>query len=188
MKYILQKYNDDEWYVIVNDDSDYAVGYVRPLQLGSGPYRVEDDEGDEIAAVNLIDEAIPTLVAYYEKNPPRWERESETQCWSQATPVRTLHGSMAKDTQFGKLRVGHIKPGQWLAYRQTNGTDHPLRRDGTPAIFATCKEAQRIADAHFRDGYPNSKIIDDGFSWLTDPDIDWRVCPYRTARRARLAA
>jgi hypothetical protein len=38
--------------------------------------------------------------------------------------------------------------------------------DGKIAIFTTCEEAQRAADTHLRDGYPNSDIIDDGFSWL----------------------
>jgi Patatin phospholipase len=30
-------------------------------------------------------------------------------------------------------------------------------------------------------------MINDGLSWLPDPDIDWRACPYRVARRASLA-
>lgn len=184
MKYILQKYSDDE-YDIANDDADSRAGYVRPLQLGSGLYRVENSEGDEIAVVKSIDEAIPALAAYYKKNPPRWERVSETDLLMCCTPHSCTY--MIKETQFGPLWVDLIKPGNWLVYRQTNGTDHPLLRDGKPAIFATCEEAQHAADAHFRDGYPNSETINDGFSWLPYPDIDWRACPYRTATRARLA-
>jgi hypothetical protein len=51
--------------------------------------------------------------------------------------------------------------------------------DGKIAIFATCEEAQRAADAHLRDGYPNSEIIDDGFSWLPDPS---EISPFIAAK------
>ena len=88
-----------------------------------------------------------------------------------------------KETQFGPLWVDQIKPRQWLAYRN----HHELLSGGKIAIFATCEEAQNAADAHLRDGYPNSEIINDGFSWRADPDIDWRTDPYRVAARARLA-
>lgn len=182
MKYLLQKYSNDE-YDIANDDADSRAGYVRPLQLGSGLFRVENNEGDEIAVVRSIAEAIPALAAYYEKNPPQWKPETETPGRSKA-PINAY----IKMTQFGYLRVNQIKPEPWLAYRQTCGTDHPLLRGGKPAIFATREEAQRAADAHLHDGYPNSKMIDDGFSWLSDPEIDWRSDPYRVATRARLAA
>jgi hypothetical protein len=94
-------------------------------------------------------------------------------------PCRARH---IKETQFDPLWVDKIRPGQWLAYR--NG--HELLIDGGKiAIFATCKEAQLAADAHLRDGYPNSETIDDGFSWLPDPKIDRRACPYRVAARAK---
>jgi hypothetical protein len=42
---------------------------------------------------------------------------------------------------------------------------------------ATCEEAQRAADVHLRDGYPNSETIDNGFSWL--PDLDYHDQPER---------
>jgi hypothetical protein len=67
-----------------------------------------------------------------------------------------------------------------LAYRD----HHPMLRNGKPAIFATCEGAQRAADAHLLDYYPNSRIIDDGLSWLPDPEIDWRSCPHCVEARA----
>jgi hypothetical protein len=183
MRYLLQKYSDDE-YVIINDVSDYQAGFVRPLTSGSGPYRVQNDEPEDIAIINSIDEAIPALAAHYEQNPPKWMRESDGICWSEETPKRTLRGALAKDTQFGWLRVDQIKPGQWLAYRD----DHELLADGKAATFSTCEKAQRVADAHLYDGYPDSETIADGYSWLPDPDVDWRKSPYRVAARARFAA
>ena len=37
------------------------------------------------------------------------------------------------------------------------------------AVFKTPEEAQRTADAHLQDGYPNSAIINDGYRWLLIP-------------------
>jgi hypothetical protein len=69
-----------------------------------------------------------------------------------------------------------------VAYR--NG--HELLIDGGKiAMFATCKEAQRTADAHLRDGYPNSETVKDGLSWPVE--YEWWLCPYRLANRARFA-
>jgi hypothetical protein len=59
-------------------------------------------------------------------------------------------------------------------------------RNGERAFFATCAEAQHAADAHLLDYYPGIEIIDDGLSWLPDPEIDWRSCPHRVEARAHL--
>jgi hypothetical protein len=177
MKYLLEPRGDD-YFGILNDDSDCYVGYVA---LRDARYRVRNDESEEIAVVKSLDDAIPALAAYYEANPPRWERESDdTMRYADMAPCRARY---IKKTQFDPLWVDKIKPRQWLAYR--NG--HELLTDGNIAIFTTCAEAQRVADAHLRDGYPNSEIITDGFSWRPDPDIEWWTNPYRVAARARLA-
>jgi hypothetical protein len=52
-----------------------------------------------------------------------------------------------------------------------------------PATFSTFAEAQRAADAHQLDYYPDAQTIDDGFHWLLDPEIDW--CSLPDAVRAR---
>src|ERR1035441_9690567 len=147
MKYFLEPRGDD-WFSIVNDDADCCVGYV---DLRGARYHVQNDEGEEIAVVRSLDNAIPAIIAYYEKNPPRWKRESATR--------------YSEETQFGSLRVEQDKPGQWVAYRDY---DFPLVQNGNPAIFGTSEEAQRAADAHASDGYPNSETIYDGFAFLPD--------------------
>jgi hypothetical protein len=167
MNYVLIKYYDH--YAILNDDADFIVGRVYPLD--SQGFRVSADlapdwsDGD-VGVVQSLGDAIPALAAYYEKNPPQWQRENATR--------------YEKFTQFAFLRVEQDKRGNWLPKR-----DHyPLLRNGEPAIFATCDEAQRAADAHLLDYYPNSEKVDDGLSWVRDPEIDWRSCPHRVAARA----
>jgi len=185
MKYLLQKYNDDE-YDILNDDADSLVASVdRIVGAGGSQYRVQvlvsdpDDEYPEFV-IKSIDEAIPAVAAYYEANPFQWEPESDrSPRYKQMGPCRARH---IKDTQFGHLWVDQIESGQWVAYRM----GYALSFDGGKiAKFATCEEAQRAADAHFRDGYPNSKTINDGLSWPAEND--WWSNPYRVANRARLA-
>ena len=187
MKYLLQKCSDDE-YDIINDDADFLVASIYALRPGEGGpgYRVQiwvsakDDEPEFV--IKSIDEAIPAVAAYYEAHPPRWEPESDrSPRYAEMGPCRARY---IKQTQFGQLWVDQIESGQWVAYRMGHGL---LIDRGKIAIFETCEEAQHAADAHLRDGYPNSETINDGFSWLPDPDIDWRACPYRTANRARFA-
>jgi hypothetical protein len=166
MKYLIEPQGDDR-FAILNDDADCCVGYVA---LRGTRYHVQNDNDEEIAVVGLLDDAIPAIAAYYEANPPRWESESETR--------------YSKSTQFGPLRVEQDQPGQWVAYRNY---DYPLLRNGQPAIFATFEEAQRAADAHASDGFPNSETIYDGFVFLPNADPWWSY-PNRIAVRARWAA
>ncbi len=166
MKYFIQPRGDSS-FGILNDASDCNVGYVA---LRGGRYHVENIDDDEIAVVKSLDEVIPAFVAYYETNPPQWERESETQ--------------YSKLTQFGALLVKQDQPGQWVAYRNY---DFPLLRNGQPAIFTTFEEAQRAADAHAADGFPNSETIYDGFVFSPNSDPWWSY-PNRIAVRTRWAA
>jgi hypothetical protein len=76
--------------------------------------------------------------------------------------------------------VEQNEQGSWLAYRD----DFPLLKKGHPARFASCKEAQRCAEAHEWDQYPGAREIDDGLSWLPDPEIDWRSIPHLAEERA----
>jgi hypothetical protein len=122
-------------------------------------------ETSEAGVVNSLNDAIPTLFAFFERYPLRW--------------VRVLN-SYWKTTLFVILRVEQHEEGYWLAYRD----DYPMLRDGGPAHFATCADAQRSADAHELDLYPNAATIDDGLSWLPDPEIDWRSIPYLVEERA----
>jgi hypothetical protein len=80
---------------------------------------------------------------------------------------------------FVRLRVKQDQQGRWLAYRD----DYPMLQDTKPARFATCVDAQRAADAHELDLYPNAKVINDGFSWQPDPEIEERSLPLRVKER-----
>ena len=82
------------------------------------------------------------------------------------------------------LRVEQDQQGHWLAYRD----DYPMLEDTKPARFPSCADAQRAADAHELDLFPNAKAIDDGLSWLPDPEIDWRSVPYLVEQMSNLGA
>lgn len=81
---------------------------------------------------------------------------------------------------FVSLRVEQDQQGHWLAHRD----DYPMLQDKKPARFATCADAQRAADAHELDLFPDAKVIDDGLSWLPDPEIDWQSIPHLAEARA----
>ncbi|MGO9401566.1 MAG: hypothetical protein ACLP19_27550 [Xanthobacteraceae bacterium] len=121
--------------------------------MRDGLYRIWNDDCHEVDIARSLNEAIRTITCYFELNPPRWVRES-------ATLYR-------EPTDFGELVVEQDRAGQWFTYRN----DFPLMRGDKPAIFATFEEAREAADAHVRQGYPNSEPINDGFAWLPDPGI-----------------
>ena len=184
MKYLLQKYDSDRYrYDVINDDADSLVASVRALgpDKGGPGYRVQmvlpdtDDPYPEVV-IKSIDEAIPAVAAYYEANPPHWELKPRH---NQVGPCRVHY---IKDMQFGILRVEQTETGQWVAYRDGHGLSVA---GGKIAKFATREEAQRAADVHCRDGYPNSEMINDGLSWPVE--YEWWLCPYRLANRARWA-
>jgi hypothetical protein len=78
------------------------------------------------------------------------------------------------------LRVEQDQQGDWLAYRD----DYPMLENlCAPARFKTCADAKRAADVHELDLFPNAKVIDDGYSWLLNPELDWRSVPYLTEGR-----
>jgi len=101
-----------------------------------------------------IDEAVPTLGAYYEKNPPRWKGGAKARRY-------------IKWTFYGVLTVERQGPGEWTVER----SGAILVRSDDDAIFATSEEAKRVADIHIQDGFPNAEPVDDGFSWY-----DYRAC------------
>jgi hypothetical protein len=147
-------------YTIRNDDAYFLIGRVYPLRGQQGPYRVSSCCGsgpgyEEIGIVSTLDEAIPALLHYYKKNPIQWERKKPA--------------LYCRHTMFVLLRVEQEQQGHWLAYRD----DYPLLQDTKPAQFATCADAKRAADAHELDLFPNAMVIDDGYSWLPDPEIPY---------------
>ena len=132
MTFVLLKNYDH--YAIVNDDANFIVGRVHPL--GGQPYRVTSRIGpsyqpDDIGVVKSLDDAIPTFIDYYEKNPVPWEPESSA--------------FYSRYTMFVCLWIEQHEQGHWLAYRN----DYPLLRDGQLAHFATHVDAQHAADMCF---------------------------------------
>jgi hypothetical protein len=203
MRYLLLDLHGE--YRIINEDIGFTVAYLHPLPDDQyGPrFRVSDYRGDDVGVVRSPREAISAFSTYYEKNPPAWERESET-CYT-------------RDDQFGGLQVRQIRSRQWVASRDSK----ELMHNGSIALFATPEEAQRAADAHVRDdypdpefirellrngsiavaeydeaqravdarvrdGYPNSETVTDGFSWLAGPE-PWWTDPYTVANLAKWA-
>jgi len=156
MNYLLEPSGDNS-FSIVNVDANVYVGYV---SWRGGAYHVSDHEDEDIAVVNSPDDALPIIATHYES--VKWKRESATR--------------YSKFMEFGELRVDVEQPGQWVAYRN----EFPLLRNGNPATFPTFKEAQRAADVHAREGYPNSETIFDGYAWSPDPDPWWSY-PHRIA-------
>jgi hypothetical protein len=184
MRYLLQKYERENHYDVINDDADSLAGSVYALKPGEGGpgYRVDIywRGKDHEIAVKSLDDAIPAVAAFYEANPPQWEPESDlTPGCAAMEPCRARY---FKETQFGDQWVGQVKSGKWVAYRAGHGLSVA---GGKIAKFATREEAQRAADAHFRDGYPNSETINDGLSWPVEHE--WWLDPYRPANRVRWA-
>ena len=126
-------------------------------------------ETTEAGVVNSLEDAIPVFLAYYERNPVRWQRLDTGEYW--------------KDTLNVFLQVVQDEQGDWLAYRD----NYPLLQNGNPARFATYVDAQRAADAHELDLFPNALPIDDGLSWLPEPEIDWRSVPHLVEAHANRA-
>ena len=93
-----------------------------------------------------------------------WDRSHARRGIHAGRPGRAPHD---KFTLFAILLVEQNEQGSWLAYRD----DFPLLKKGHPARFASCKEAQRCAEAHELDLYPGAKAIDDGLSWVPDPEM-----------------
>ena len=106
------------------------------------------------------------ITAHAEKNPRFWQRESVTR--------------YIKSIEFEVLRVELERPKQWSAYRG----EYPLLRNGNPAVFTSSEEAQRAADLHQGEGYPNSEIIFDGLAWYPDTDPWWSY-PHRVIALGR---
>jgi hypothetical protein len=147
-------------YVFVHDDTDEFAGYVVPLKRGGRfiLYRSLIGPNLKIAVIKSIDEAIPTLTAYYEAHPPRWKRTRVTRYTSTYEYVNRAYD---KWTFYGVLSVERKEPGRWVAYR---GMDPLVNNEGV-AIFATPEEAQRAVDLHMCDGFRNSQPINDGLYW-----------------------
>ena len=178
VKYILLKGGIYDSLSIVHYDANAVVGGARPLP--GGRFIVDNADCEEIDIVNSLDEIIPAIAAYYDANPPRWEFEPRPNFWH--TDVKAYGPRYMNDSPFGPLIVFQIAPDQWVAFRN----QCELLLGDEIATFTTLEEAQHKADAHERDGYPNSEIIDDGCSWIFCEYVDWRQNVHIVTNRAQL--
>ena len=135
MRYILEDRGD--YFGILNEASDTYVAYVHPhmTSLHATRYRIVNREGNEIAVVGSLEEALAGFIAQISAHPPQWERRSATE--------------YEKNTYYGDtLRVLQRRTGGWSAYRD----DRELGDSTGPMSFQDAREAQRRADLHMSDG------------------------------------
>ena len=158
----------------MHDETGEFAGYVVPLKKGSG-FRLHRGlpAMNGYAIIGTIEEAIPALAAYYQTHLPRWKRGTDTRFnwWYRTYTAFTVYD---KWTFYGLLTVEHQEPRRWMAYRNGDALDDSR---GRYAIFKTPGEAKRAADAHTRDGFPNSPTIDDGFSWSPPALVPIQAAP-----------
>ncbi len=117
------------------------------VEVASGKHRVRNSDGEIVAVVDKIGDAIPLLVAHYKTHPPPWKHEKPTE-YEPEDPIS------------GELFIGQEPVGFWSIYRMQSQI---LLRDGRPAAFRTADEAKRVAHVHAYDAV--DKRGDDGFSW-----------------------
>ena len=105
------------------------------------------------------------VTAYYQRS--QWRLQSDNVYFLDcATAVGHQRALYVKVTPLGPLYVYEISPKQWVAYRGEQKCE--LLLDNKIAAFKTPEEAQRMADAHLNDGYPNSAVVNDGYRWLPE--------------------
>lgn len=149
---IYQLVVDKHGYHIRHLETGEYVGWLEPLKAGSEfvvrRAMIPCNEREKIAIVKSVDEAVPALADYNEKHPPQWMGGAKAKRYE-------------KYTFYGVLIVQRSGPGEWTVERCLE----MLNRDGTYATFATSDEAKRVAEMHLRDGFPNSKRVEDGLYW-----------------------
>jgi hypothetical protein len=129
---------------IVDLDVKFLIGWA---DLGSKRYPVKTAQGDTLAVVSSIQDAIPILLDHYERHPAQWDQDSATE--------------YSKDTPFGLLSVVQDPVGFWSACRN----EHTLCQNSKPAIFGTAEDGKAAADRHFRDDA--GALSKDGLAWFS---------------------
>jgi hypothetical protein len=156
-------------------ETGQCAGRVIPLKNGKG-FSVHRDltifnyERDQIAVVKSMDEALPKLTDYYEKQWPQWRRTRDSQF--DADAGYTMYTKYIKWTFYGVFTVKQEEAGKWIATRYTRR----LLRDSQEATFLTAEVAKHVADLHERDGIANYPALDDGYSWEVRPCLLPGVC------------
>jgi hypothetical protein len=151
-------------------ETGQCVGRVIPLKNGKGfsvhrAMMINGNERDKIGVVKSMDEALPKLADYYEKNWPQWKRTRNGRHDGDAG--YTMYTEFNKWSFYGVFTVKQQEDGHWAATRCSDALLH----DGEEAIFSTAEIARHVADLHERDGFANYPAINDGYSWDGRPWI-----------------
>jgi hypothetical protein len=167
MQYELRQQGDMFFHV----ETGQCVGYAVPLSNGKGfsvhrAMKIDGNERDKIGVVKSMDEALPKLTDYYEKNWPQWKRLRDSR-FDYNRNEYTMFTKFIKWTFYGVFTVKQEETGRWVATRCTD----PLLHDGEEAIFSTAGIARQVADLHDRDGFANYPALNDGYSWDGRPWI-----------------
>jgi hypothetical protein len=155
---------------IVHVESGHCVGFVVPLKNGRGfsvhrAMTITSNERDKIGVVNSIEEALPLLTNYYEKNWPEWKHTRKGRHDGDAG--YTMYTEFIKWSPYGVFTITEQEDGLWVAARCRDALLH----DGEEATFATAEVAKYVVDLHEWDGFGSYPAIDDGFTWDGRPWI-----------------
>ena len=151
-------------------ESGHCAGRVVPLKDGKGfslhrTMTISSNERDKIGIVKSVDEALPKLTDYYERNWPQWKRTRKGQHDGDAG--YTMYTEFIKWSFYGLFTVKQQGDGLWVATRCTDALLH----DGEEATLPTAEVAKYVADLHERDGFANFPALHDGYSWDGSPWI-----------------
>jgi hypothetical protein len=157
---------DDEFFHV---DSGHCAGRVVALENGKGfsVHRAftDADERDKIGVVKSMNEALPKLADYYEKNWPKWKRTRKARHHEDGR--YTMYTEFAKWSPYGVFNVTQQEDGLWVATRCNDALLH----DVMVAAFETSEIARHVADLHEYDGFANYPALNDGYSWDGRPWI-----------------
>ena len=157
---------DDEFFHV---DSGHCAGRVVALENGKGfsVHRAftDADERDKIGVVKSMNEALPKLADYYEKNWPKWKRTRKARHHEDGR--YTMYTEFAKWSPYGVFNVTQQEDGLWVASRCRDA----LLLEGKEAFFSTAEIAKHVVDLHEWDGFGSYPAIDDGFTWDGRPWI-----------------
>jgi hypothetical protein len=155
-------------HLVYHIETGYCVGRAVPLKNGKGfsvhrTMTLSSNERDKIGVVKAMNEALPMVTDYYERNRPQWQCMRDGQ-YHPGTGY-TMYTEYRKWSAYGVFRVKQQDDGLWVATR----TSKALLREGEVASFSTAEVARHVVDLHERDGFGNFPAIYDGYSWDGPP-------------------
>jgi hypothetical protein len=156
--------------LVYHVESGHCAGRVVPLKNGKGfsvhrTMMVNGNEPDKIGVVRSMNEVLPKLTDYYERNWPQWKRTRKAR--QNGGTGYTMYTEFIKWSVYGVFTVNQRDDGPWIVTR----CEDVLLHRGKKATFETPELARYVADLHERDGFGNFPALDDGYSWDGRPWI-----------------